>query len=63
MTIQDLFDKAGGAWKLAGELNIHQWSVERWKKNGVPYKHWDYLNKRYKVARSDLDEMSRKVRK
>lgn len=62
MTIQELFDRAGGAWKLAGEIGVHQWTIERWKKSGIPFKHWETLEKKYKVSANDLAEMSRKAK-
>lgn len=62
MTIQELFEKAGGSWKLAGAIGVHQWTVERWKRSGIPYKHWLFLQQYCKVTPNDLDQINRKIR-
>lgn len=66
--IQDLFELAGGSVRLAAFLQKHfptmsQWTVERWKKIGIPQKYWEYLIKEYDITPAELFHISNKARK
>lgn len=42
-TVYDLLESVGGAARLAARLKIHQFTVDRWIKNGVPVKYWKQI--------------------
>lgn len=41
--IEKIFETAGGTLEIAYNLKVHQASVDRWKKDGIPEKHWQYF--------------------
>lgn len=47
--IQDLYTAAGGATKLAAELDLHAATVENWKRAGIPTKYWEQLFNLYDI--------------
>jgi len=57
-TVQDLIDKVGGAKQLAILLDLHQFTVQRWLKSGVPQYHWSRLIKLLGVSANELFEMT-----
>lgn len=59
--IQELFELAGSSTKLAAKLNIHAYTVENWKKRGVPLKYWHAISKAYGISPNELFEISRKI--
>lgn len=63
MTIQELFNKAGGAWKLAGEYNVHQFTVERWARNGIPPKYWMPLIKKYRITLEQIEQINQNIKR
>lgn len=60
--LQELFDKAGGSALFAYDLNLHQYTVERWVRHGIPYKYFGALSKKYGVTLSQLDAFNRAVK-
>lgn len=61
--IQDLFDMAGGAVKIAAYLKLHQYTVERWRLSGIPDKYHDSLCKKYGATPYELYSLSQKIRR
>lgn len=53
-TIQELYELAGSSTKLAAMLELHAYTVENWRRSGVPYKYWDCLMKKLNVTSDDL---------
>lgn len=62
-TVKDLFEKAGGSVHIASALNMNQWSIERWKKIGIPIFYWEVLKKKYGVTAEELLQMTKEARK
>jgi len=61
-SIQDLFDLAGNAQRVASDLNIHQYTVERWRIAGVPNKYHERLAELYGATPIELYKLSQKIR-
>lgn len=53
-TIDDLFELAGGSVQVAALLGKNQWVVDRWKKTGIPHRHWKLLIQEYKPLGVDV---------
>lgn len=60
-TISDLIEKAGGSLKIAYDIGVHQYTVLRWRKHGVPKKYFPYFEKRG-VSRVALSELCRQIK-
>lgn len=52
--IQDLFDLAGTSTKLAAALELHAYTVENWRRTGVPIRYWDKLHDLYGILPAEL---------
>jgi hypothetical protein len=52
--VEDLFALAGGPGRLAVAVDRHQWTVERWRKSGVPYECWVDIIRTYDVTPDEL---------
>lgn len=39
----DILNKVGGTLEIAYNLKIHQVTIERWRKIGIPEKHWGWF--------------------
>lgn len=61
--LSDLFALAGTSTKLAAALNLHAYTVENWRRAGVPRKHWDKLHELYGVTPAELHLLSKNCRK
>lgn len=57
--LQDLFDLAGSSTKLAANLDLHVNTVERWRRTGIPLKHWDNICDSYNITPAELYLISR----
>jgi hypothetical protein len=62
-TIQDLSDLAGGLQIVAGACNVHQITVERWRKTGIPEKYHLILADKFGVLPIDLAKINKRIRK
>lgn len=60
-SITELFEHSGGSIEIARFLKIHQNNVERWKKWGIPYRHFDSLISRFKVDVSTLHAINKTI--
>ena len=60
-TVYDLLESLGGAARLASRLDIHQFTVDRWIKNGIPVKYWEQIIKLSGVSAETLYIISRKA--
>lgn len=60
-TVFDLLESVGGAARLAARLEIHQFTVDRWIKNGIPVKYWEQIIKLSGVSAETLYAVSRKA--
>ena len=60
--IQDLFDLAGSSMRIAADLNIHQYTVERWGLAGIPNKYHETLAELYGATPIELYKLSQKIR-
>lgn len=58
-TVGEFIEHVGGSLKLAVKFQVHQYTVDRWRINGIPQKYWAALCKSYKVTPGDLYIMSR----
>lgn len=52
--LQDVFEVAGGSTKLAATLNLHAYTVENWRRAGIPMRHWDTLFDLYGITPAEL---------
>jgi hypothetical protein len=53
-SIKQLTEAAGGASKIASELNLSPDAIYKWQESGVPDRHWPAL---IPMANSTPDEM------
>ncbi len=60
--MQDLYNLAGSSVQIAASLKLHQYTVERWKVAGIPYKYYDKLCDLYDVTPFELFKLSNKAR-
>lgn len=58
----EVIENAGGSLKLAYELKLHQYTVERWKKHGIPIRYWEHLEKKYGYEPGEIQMINRKLR-
>lgn len=61
-SIEDLFKKAGGSIHVAAALNVHQQTVVRWLKTGIPGHNWGNLAKIYGITPNELFAISEKAK-
>ena len=62
VTIQDVFSKVGGAVKLAARYNVHQYTVERWEKTGIPQKYLEDLGKLCGITISECFAVTKRAK-
>ena len=60
-SIKDLFKAAGGTAVLAAKFGLHQHTVDRWEKNGIPIYYWDVLSKRCGFTIEELFRMNLRI--
>lgn len=60
--LEELFTNAHGAIEVARKLGLHQLTVERWRKFGIPYKWFEGLAKHYKLTPEEFTVINRNVR-
>ena len=60
-SVEDFFAQAGGAVHIAAALDLNQWTVERWKKHGIPGRHWSKLVQTYDIAPEVIMAISNKA--
>lgn len=69
-TIQDVFDwidrrvkgNSGGSTKLAMALGLHTYTVEGWRRHGIPQKHWMEIIEQFNLTPAELYVVSRKCK-
>lgn len=61
--IQDVYDAAGSSLKLAAALDVHQVTVEGWRRAGIPQKWWDRLLELYQITPAELYSVTKSCRK
>lgn len=61
--INELFIKAGGPARIAVAFDLHQYTIERWRKHGVPVKYWDKLQKLYGITPAELYTIGQAIKK
>jgi len=57
----DLCDFAGNGALLAGHLNVHQYTMDRWKKNGIPYKYLKQITEICNVSLAELMHLNNQI--
>lgn len=62
-SLQDIFDAAGSSTKLAAKLDLHAFTVENWRRCGIPQKYWDILLELYDITPAELYAVSKNCRK
>lgn len=60
--MQDIYDLAGSSTKLAAILDLHAYTVNNWKKIGIPAKYWEKLYELYGLSPAELYSLSKKCR-
>ena len=60
--IQDIYSLAGGSTKLAAKLGLHAYTVENWRRAGIPLKYWDTLYNLYGVSPAELHSLYKRIR-
>lgn len=63
ININELFKRAGGSAHIAAKLDLHQHSVNRWRKNGVPVYYWEYLGKLAGLSIEDMYAITAQILK
>lgn len=43
MTVDDIIDALGGTAKIAGDLGLTDAAVRKWRRIGVPGRHWRWV--------------------
>jgi len=61
--IDNLLTSLGGSCKLALRLGVHQFTVERWARQGIPLKYWDTLIKLCDITPAELFAINKKIKK
>jgi hypothetical protein len=61
-SMQDLYDLAGSSTRIAADLGLHQYTVDRWRISGVPNKYHEPLAKLYGATPYELYKLSQKIR-
>ncbi len=62
-SLQDIFDAAGSSTKLAAALDLHAYTVENWRRCGVPQKYWDAMFQLYQITPAELFSVTKACRK
>lgn len=60
-TIQDLCDYVGNIQRLAADLNVHQYTVERWRRTGIPAKYHGLLVTLYDIKPIEIVSINKKI--
>ena len=61
-SIKNILERCGGTLEVAYRLKIHQLSVERWKKNGIPEEHWGLIKELGDVTVNELHKANQGIR-
>lgn len=68
-SVSELFERAGpnrkeGTRAIADhpEINLHQCTVQRWEKIGVPQRYWNVLIKWLKITTDDLHRITERAK-
>jgi hypothetical protein len=61
-TLEDIYNVARGAAQMAADLGVHQFTVERWRRTGIPLKYWELLIKLYALTPAQLFLIDKKCR-
>ncbi len=56
--IKDLFEVAGNSTQLAASLNVQAFTVENWKRRGIPQKYFAHISKKYGISIEDIYKIS-----
>lgn len=63
MDLETIYKRLGGVLVIMKDLNLHQFTVERWRVQGIPQKHWDYVTRKLKdVTVSDIYAINKKIK-
>lgn len=64
MQIAGIIKAAGGRDKVARELNLTPWAIDKWAKSGIPEKHWSTIQRlaQERVSLADLYAANAAVR-
>jgi hypothetical protein len=63
MDLETIYKRLGGVITIMKDLNLHQFTVERWRVQGIPQKHWDYVTRKLKdVTVSDIYNINKKIK-
>ena len=60
-SVAEFIEKAGGATALAARLHVHQFTVDRWRKNGIPMKYWEPLIETFGTTPAELYLLNNKI--
>lgn len=60
---EKLIEAAGGEVQLAAKLELHQMTVEAWRKrrSGIPHKHWSKIIALLKVSPDELHAINNEL--
>lgn len=58
--IEHFFMRVGTA-RIAADLGIHQLTVERWRKRGIPWKYWEKLIDLYDLDSGTLHTINKEI--
>lgn len=61
--LHDIFELAGSSTKLAAELDLHAYTVENWRRCGIPIKYWDKMYSLYGITPGELHSVTKACRK
>lgn len=61
--LEEIFKRLGGPTQVALDLKCHQFTIERWRKQGIPQKHWDFLLRKLKdISVADLYTINKRIK-
>lgn len=63
MKYDDLIAKAGTEERLACLFGFHTYTIQRWRKIGIPNKYWEILIKKFNLTPAELHSLNENVRK
>jgi len=62
-SVEELIFAFGGPVHIASKFNVHQITVERWGKSGIPSKYWKLLSKLTGLSLDEIVAINDKVKK
>lgn len=59
--IDDIFSRARSEEHLGIALGLHIYTIQRWRKTGIPFKYWKILIKKYGITPAELYSINQNI--